>query len=159
MIAYNVTGREMSMALSQVNERYENNICWNRFDRKEPPAHTSHTTITFTLKVVDSKKPGHALGVSHVMGLNWSQRRRLTSACWHVHGHFFEALFEINPSARIKSSWALELIIINEGNWEDCDRGSSLYPAMASECCDCGAPETLPKKVTRTRTFRRKIRS
>lgn len=154
MIAYRVAELEMFSALNIVNRRYKNNICWNRYEVKYPSMN-----IHFTLKVVDSKKPGHSVGISYVMGLYWAKRRRLPYACWHVHGHFFEALFGINPKAVIKSNRVPKLISINEGNWKDYNRGSSLYPAMASKCCDCGAVETLPKEGTRIRMFRRKIRT
>lgn len=107
--------QDLEKALDIINKKYQGNITFNRLDNKG-----------FTLKCKDSKKPGHRRGYSG---------RRLISACWHVHGDFFDALFEIKPEAIIISLG--EKITRFYGNWQDRNIGSMMYPLYLSEACDC----------------------
>ena len=122
------TMSDLQRALEKVNEKYEGNIAFNRLD-----------TRGFTLRVTDSKGPGHRLGFPPYkgsgMGNDWDKRKRMVSACWHVHGDFFDALFEINYNARITSRG--KTIDSGQGNWEDFDIGSIMCPYYASEACEC----------------------
>lgn len=123
MIAKNCSTKDMERALSGVNKKYKGNVEFNRF---EP--HGKH--IAFTLRVKSSKGPGHRVG--------FYNSRRLVSACWHVHGHFFEELFKVNPEAVVISRWVENGKITRYGgNWQDRNIGSMMRPLMLSEACDC----------------------
>ena len=118
MKAKNTNNAAMEAALAIVNGKYAGNITWNRFDNGR--------TINFTLTVKSSKAPGGRLGPSG---------RRVAAACWHVHGDFFDALFEVCPDAVIVSMG--KKITKDEGNWQDQNIGSAYLPFMYSEACDC----------------------
>jgi hypothetical protein len=127
----NVTANDMEKALSIVNAKYENNIEWNRFD-------TVGKQIHFTLRCKSSSGPGHRLSQSVTSKGN---RRKLTSACWHVHGDFFDALIgEVNNEAIVttgnnkKIFYQQDMVV---GNWEDWNIGSMYYPLYYSDACDC----------------------
>ena len=59
----------------------------------------------------------------------------MSSACWHVHGNFFDCLFKINKEAVIVSM--SKKITEFEGNWEDSNIGSQMFPHYHSEACEC----------------------
>ncbi|MGQ9571469.1 MAG: hypothetical protein ACUVUQ_11660 [Thermodesulfovibrionales bacterium] len=118
----NATDQELKTALKIVNNAYDGNIQFNRFERHG-------NRISFTLKVKDSHKLGTRLGYPN------SGKQHLASACWHVHGNFFDALFDINPAIWVKTRG--RRIDKNGGNWEDWNAGSLLYPIMMSELCLC----------------------
>ncbi|KKK42986.1 hypothetical protein LCGC14_3169140 [marine sediment metagenome] len=122
----NITNDDMRRALMIVNKQYDNNVIWNRFE-------SNGKGFRFTLKVKDSKKAGHRLSQSLT---SKSNRTRMASACWHVHGDFFEALLSINEDAVIKTSGG---ITINKdgGNWQDRNIGSQFSPLYFSEACEC----------------------
>ena len=125
----NATLEELEKAMALVNKRYAGNICFNRGPEKQGK------NFLFTLKVKDSNGPGHSIGYAHF--LTGHNPRRLTSACWHVHGYFFEALFKVNPKAIV---WSRKNKITSDyGNWEDWNAGSQMYPQYMSEKCECNA--------------------
>ena len=113
---------DLERALYIVNRKYDNNI---EFKRLEP------SKKLFTLKCKDSKKPGHRL---HYSGFN-GKTRKGNSACWHVHGDFFDALFRIKPTSYVISM--RKKITKSNGNWEDRNIGSIYYPVQYSESCEC----------------------
>lgn len=120
MKASNVTQDDLRCALSAINlDRYNNNI---RLKRLEPLGRRQN----FTLTVNDSAAAGGRIGHSG---------RRVAAACWHVHGHFFEALFDIAPDAIIKSNMAT--ITQDAGNWCDRNIGSLIEPMYYSDACKC----------------------
>lgn len=130
MKARHCTENDLIKALEIVNLKYDENVTFKSFERKGKQ-------IQFTLRVIDSKGPGHRLGYIHQEG----KQKRLACACWHVHGDFFEALFSVNPEAEVFSgisslarggsqSWI-------SGNWQDRNIGSQMYPMMFSEACEC----------------------
>lgn len=123
----NCTREDLWAALDKVNERYNNNITFNRIDN-----------ANFTLKVHDYTGPGHRVHIRYenVFSNDPQEcRRRSSYACWHVHGHFFDALFEIAPDAVVYS--LNEKITKDKGNWVDRNIGSMMYPVYFSESCDC----------------------
>ena len=116
MLAKNVSQYDLEQALEKVNQQFDGNI---RFREIRPAGNN----IRFTLTVKNSKGKGGKY--------NWKKERRVAAACWHVHGHFFDALPE-------------GAVIIANGNkirpgdeWQDYNVGSMFYPAYASELCDC----------------------
>lgn len=79
--------------------------------------------------------PGVRLGLYHPRG---GKARRIAAACWHAHGHWFEAILALDLSAVIEMSFFGKRKITSAGgNWHDFKRGSQAYPAMASELCEC----------------------
>lgn len=122
MKAKNVTIEAMQAALVQVNKRYNGNV---EFESVVPKG--KH--IEFTLRVKSSFEAGHRLGFTG---------RRMPKACWHVHGHFFDALLKLAPDAVIISrGWPGGVISRDGGNWQDCNIGSLVQPLMFSEACEC----------------------
>ena len=119
MIARNVDQSDLEKALFNLNQKYENNIVWNRFERKG-------NGYAFTLRVISSKGRGAKRGFSG---------RKTIHACWHVHGDFFDFLFKINPRAYVWS--AGNKITKDYGNWEDRNIGSIVSPLMYSDSCEC----------------------
>lgn len=85
------------------------------------------TMITFTLTVESSREKGARRG---------HQGQRVSAACWHAHGDFFDALFSINPDAVIVSM-GTQTITKQDGNWQDRNIGSQMQPLYYSEACDC----------------------
>jgi len=91
--------------------------------------------LSFRLGVNDCRAAGARRGFCR---RNDGERRRLSAACWHAHGHFFEALYEQAPQAVVKTS--ITRIFgpsQSEGNWIDRQCGSMFDPAMFSELCEC----------------------
>lgn len=109
-------------ALKKINKEYDNNITFNR----EPEYVYYNRDLNFTLRVKESSGPGARRGYTG---------RKMINACWHVHGDFFDAVFEIEPDAVI---WSRGQKITKEyGNWEDDNIGSIMNPLSFSEACEC----------------------
>lgn len=112
-------------ALAEVNEIYDGNIEFARFDA----ANAKGTIFNVRLKVKDSSKTGTLF--SAFLTRKDGEMRRTSSACWHVHGYFHDAL---NPEAIIYSAGQRK----RPGDpWVDWNAGSMIYPTMQSYRCDC----------------------
>ncbi len=127
MKAYKVTTTDMENALRQVNVKYDGNVIWKRFEQNGSGVH-------FTLTVNRSTDKGGRLGQCLTTKGN---RRHIAAACWHVHGDFFDALFDIQPDAYVRSMG--RKITAQQGNWQDLNIGSQMNPLYYSEACDCHA--------------------
>jgi hypothetical protein len=153
MLISHVALVDLSYALAEVNRQYDGNI---RF--KDGPTPVGHTRdgarkwcLTLTVnatsrKIVDSEKPRRVhvetlpgVVVRHASTfLVWGQlydrpMKRISTACWHVHGYFMDAL----PSSAIIRI-GREATPHRPGDpWLDFDRGSQAFPFMASEACEC----------------------
>lgn len=123
----NVTQEQMEKTLEIINQKYENNVTWNRFE-------SNGKGFNFTLKVKNSKAPGHRLHISYSFNGLHSQKRS-TSACWHVHGDFFDTLWDISPDAIIYSNGVK--MTGKYDNWQDRNIGSQMFPVYFSESCEC----------------------
>ncbi len=121
----NATQNELNQALETINNKFNNNVIWNNFE------FVNGKTISFTLKVRDSKEAGHRLGFPNSEG----KQRRMANACWHVHGELFDALFALNSDIYVRAG--SDKITINRGNWQDRNIGSQMSPLYFSEACDC----------------------
>lgn len=119
------TSNDLQSALVKVNQKYDGNIKFNP---------DSDLPKRFTLRV-NGKGKGDAYSGSYLMGMDWTKKRRTGSACWHVHGDFFDALFNINSDAKVYAQ--SNTITKDHGNWQDFNVGSDYYPAYASKCCEC----------------------
>lgn len=119
MIVKNVTPQELRQALSNIQNKYENNLDFLKLENLDKG-------YRVRLKVKDSKGKGAGVG---------NTGRRKISACWHAYGYFFEALLNINDKTVIKTS---KFTINKEGgNWQNYNIGSVVYPLYASEACEC----------------------
>ncbi len=152
MRAKNTTPHQMQAALEKINVKYKDNII---FKRLEPVGRTVH----FTLTVRDSAGPGGRRG-NH-------NNRRVRAACWHVHGDFFESLLELCPEAIIYTRSYIEKpgsrggkshlyrggdigakITKDDGNWQDWNAGSQVYPRAMSDMCDCALDHKTREQET-----------
>jgi len=111
----NATINELQTALNIINKKYGGNISFETLEQK------TKNRVSFTLKA-KSGLPGSR--TSH-------SGRKLPKASWHVHGDFFDALFNIRPDIYIISLG--KRIDINGGNWEDANIGSIVNPVYYSE--------------------------
>jgi hypothetical protein len=147
MIARNCTQHDLEAALEVVNTHYADNIRFKSLDRDGRGFRFTLTVRQTSLGKGASKvsAPGIRRGFHHP----WSTRngsalvpRRIAAACWHVHGHFFDALFTVAPDARIFSSFYKRdsgngWITKDGGNWIDGNIGSMMQPCKMSAACDC----------------------
>ncbi|HEU04028.1 MAG TPA: hypothetical protein ENH95_02765 [Nitrosopumilus sp.] len=122
MLAGNCETINLETALREVNKLkpYNGNIIFNR--HPEPVG----KRFRFTLRVKDSRNGGARRGFDG---------KRMVSACWHVHGHFFECLFKVVPDAFIITGKHSITAIL--GNWVDQNIGSMIKPLYHSEACEC----------------------
>ena len=124
MIVRGATYVQLLNALKETNFWFDDNIIWNH----EPELMSARAyRWRLTLRCKSSKAAGHR--ISHYGG----KARNTVSACWHVHGTFFDAL----PDA--STILALGRVIRPGDAWQDFDVGSIMYPMMASACCGCEA--------------------
>ena len=150
MIARDCTEQDLQEALRRINEtdQYNNlygpvgnfngNIRFKRLDR-------NGKGFTFTLSVNASTiGKGKAKTTAPGSRINAMNGRHIAAACWHAHGRFFHALFDINPKARVFSSFYKRIdgtyhgwITADGGNWINGQIGSNAYPVMMSEACEC----------------------
>lgn len=136
MKATHCSQADLDKALETVNQKYDNNIRFNP-DSDGP----TRFTLRAKLKAERRSNKGCALSTHYMMSLYpgsifGEQKKRYTgAACWHVHGDFFDALFEVNPNAVVYSRG--NRIDKYYGNWENFEIGSRMYPVYASDCCEC----------------------
>lgn len=146
MIISKVSRADLGAAMARVNQKYDSNVVWNRNDQ------LSKDRFRITLRVKDSKGKGSRLAQGRLMGYK-SGAIHLISACWHVHGDFFEALLAINPNAIIKV--ATHRIDRYGGNWVDRNIGSIIHPVAYSEACECSANIETSEIMGRAAEIRR----
>ncbi len=113
----NATNEELKKALFLVNEIFNDNIKFKDISQ------ISTNRIRFTLTVNESFNEGSRRS---------REGRKISAACWHVHGQFFDFLFQINKDIVIRSQG--RKITINGGNWQDWNMGSNYYYSQACEC-------------------------
>ena len=89
MVVKNITSKQLTEAVAELNTSYDNNI---RFNNREV-LNNKGTRHRFTIRVKDSRGTGSKLG--HSRNIN-GEHRRTSSACWHTHGDLFDILFKIN---------------------------------------------------------------
>jgi hypothetical protein len=132
----NVTRDDIVRALEAINaSTYAGNI---KFKRGPESLNQKGTRHAFTLTVQDSRGEGSRISASA-----FSPERRVAAACWHAHGHFYDALLELAPNAIVRTAGSV--ISADGGNWQDWQAGSMAYPRMMSELCDC---ETFYSGIT-----------
>lgn len=126
MTIKNITRAQLDNALAQVNKKYDDNVIYKDIES----LNSKGTRHRLTLRVSDSKKIGARISY---------YGKRLVSACWHVHGDFFDAVIDQNDQAVIRTGRMV--IDQNGGNWQDFNIGSMMYPLYFSEACGCDRTE------------------
>lgn len=127
MYIWNVPYGDLIRIVDNVSqEKYQGNVIFNRTPEQ------NGRSLVFTLRCNDSKGPGHRIGRSG---------RRMVSACWHVHRDVMQAIFDVFPNARIKSS------VADYRGTDDFERsfpdtyykniGSQIEPTYFGDACDC----------------------
>jgi hypothetical protein len=123
----NATLEQMSLALKELNKKYNGNIEFKRLERVG-------NKIIFTLKVKDRKALGTALSLSYYLHLNKGLDTKglpkfSGSASWYAHGFFFEELLKVNSDAVIESTLKGKRVTIdiNGGNWQNEKLGSDYF--------------------------------
>lgn len=140
MQLWKVTQDELCAIVGRVSrEQYDGNITigtGTQGDWRTVGKRVQH--VRFALRVNSSKGPGHRRSVSA-----FSPSRRLIAACWHAHRDVMAAIFEANPDARLKTSFA---DYRGREGFEDGfmstyykNIGSQMYPAYMGDACDCDA--------------------
>jgi len=146
MIARDCTDQDLREALRLINEtdtynnlygpsgNFQGNI---RFKHLDPDGRGFSFTLTVEHSTVGHGKAKHSAPGARINALDG---RHIAAACWHAHGRFFHALFDVNPRARVFSSFCKRIdgqyhgwITKDGGNWIDGQIGS----AMMSESCEC----------------------
>ena len=75
-----------------------------------------------------------------VVKQNGERRKGVAAPCWHGFGHFFRALFNLNPNGKIVTGIATydgEDGFNREAPYTDRNVGSMFSPQQYSDCCDC----------------------
>ncbi len=108
------TIKELRKALLKTNKKHGYKLGFERIEQ------FTKNKVLFTLKSPSKIKGAR---VSH-------SGRNLPKASWHAHGNFFDMLFEINPNAIVTTGQ--KKITINEGNWQDIQIGSIMFPKLMS---------------------------
>ncbi len=140
MKATNVTQISMYRALGKINKRYNGNISFARMTVLLIRSHNKET-INFTLKVDDN----HGQGAR--VYRRFGKIKRTHRACWHVHGYFFEALFEVCPEAVVIS--AGKKITKDGGNWQPVGNGMG-WAGCEENACDCNRGIASVKTIKET---------
>lgn len=129
MIIRNVTGRDLDRALDLTNQKYDDNIQFNRVERMSASRGNHGSTWRVTLRVKSSTEPGHRMSPYHP----WTgKQHRMVAACWHVHGTFFNNL----PAGAVINT-GLSGRTVPGAEWHDPQVGSKMNPAYLSELCEC----------------------
>jgi len=139
MIVRHATRQQLEKALSILNRKYNNNIIWNNYEQKGK-------AFVITLRVRDSHGMGSRLGFTG---------RHLVSACWHVHGEFYDILFALNHKTTIQTSRMT--MRSKTDNWQDWNIGSYVQPLMYSEACECNLAERQRLTEERERRIPEKV--
>lgn len=151
MYAINAPVRDLHAALRRVNALYEGNVRFAIQPTDTPKG------VKFTLAVNDSNGKGARRGIKPTLD---GSPRKLAFACWHVHGHLFDALFALRPHATITS----KLGSIKAGEkWQDLELPE--HPGIHySDLCECKPASkrhvifSHPRKVAKVRRSRKKER-
>ncbi len=124
MIISNTTYTELKTAMGETNKKFDKNIIFKTCTS----LNNKDSRWSVTLTVIDSNGKGSRRGFQRRRD---GERRRLSAACWHVHGFFMDSL---NKAAVIRSAGH----VVRPGdNWNDWTAGSIFEPCMMSELCDC----------------------
>ena len=146
----NVNREDLDNALAIVNQRYNGNIRFKNIGllhkhTKIGSKQVWNVTLTVNsthIKIVDSVKP-RRVHIETLQGVKVSRGpfhngRRIAAACWHVHGHFFDALPADCIIISGTRTYDGKPNTSRPGDaWNDFPIGSAYYPCDASQACEC----------------------
>ena len=130
MLVKYATEDHIRAALDHIQEKYDHNLEF----REGTPDPQGGKGFRVRLGVKDNHAKGASVKQRYSFD-GFEGERHLRAACWHVHGDFFDELFSCCPYAVIVAQ--NKVIRKDEGNWQDYNVGSQMYPVYASESCDC----------------------
>lgn len=110
----NATIPQLCEAIKAVNTEHGYQLSFNRIEQ------STKNRVLFTLKTPSKVKGARTSATG----------RNLPKASWHAHGHFFDMLFTINPSAFVDT---MGKRIAVGFDWEDRNVGSHYQPVYMSE--------------------------
>lgn len=139
------SGEQMHLALARLTEKTGTRFRFTNGDVKvgcrEVRAHNTRIVPN------EPSRLGRRVGESYPAGVlvrynpfreHW---RRVAAACYHAHGHFMRALFDMNPDGVIRTAMAtykgvdgFNALAYIAGM---VNKGSVMYPVQYRECCDC----------------------
>jgi hypothetical protein len=139
-----VTQTGLVNALGAVNLMYGDNIIFNRCDFIKT-RRDGREEWQVTLRVRSSQGPGHGRSAK-LRGWADDQQwggRRMTTACWHVHGCFLDALAAVSRrDAEVELGLrSRRRCLIADHGWKDAWVGNAYGGQRTSEMCDCGGGE------------------
>lgn len=126
MKLYGVTEHELQAIIETISRvQYAGNL---QLAYSEP----KRNHVEFTLRVQDSKGPGHRLGFSG---------RQMVSACWHAHRDVMRKIFDKHPNARLISAFATydgaDDFVRSFERTGSRNVGSMVEPRYYREMCEC----------------------
>lgn len=130
MKVYNTNEKKLNIALSKVNDKYNGNVIWNRSPELISKRNNGYR---LTLRVKSSDEKGARIStIGH----------RMVSACWHVHGDFFDILFNEGVEKILcgydPETKQIRTMNDKQDNWNDWVVGNEwIGQHMASELCRC----------------------
>ena len=124
MLVRDATYEDICRALDKTNVDFDSNIKFKRCDYAGQ-TRQDRAKFTVTLTVFDSSGPG---------GRRGREGRKISAACWHVHGRFMDHLPD---HAEIVSSMPTRHVVKPGDPWQDWDVGSYFAPMQMSLACEC----------------------
>lgn len=139
MIVKNLTEKQLYKALELVNKTplLNGNLDFRRLEKKGK----KKEIYQLTLKTKGYKNFGYRRGQGDYNS-TFKLGAKLPYACWHAHGLFFLACYQINPNVEIISNHEK----VDPLTWMDRNIGSKLMPLWYSEACDC-SEELLEQSI------------
>lgn len=119
---YNVSLEILEKALKYVNIKYDDNVIWNSEPSLVSKRKQSYHT---TLRVKSSSKIGARRSATG---------SKMISACWHVHGDFFDIMFMLGCNLITGGYDKVRRLYSEKDNWDDFKITHNMYMSEACEC-------------------------
>lgn len=128
MIVHCYAESVLMYSLNLVNGLFSDNVKYKRWPEYIGQDRAGRNKYRVTLTVEDSRGPGSRKS---------NTGRRISAACWHVHGHFIDNVLLVDPNAKIDT--AFNTIETVADNWKGGERniGSMMNPLSYADACDC----------------------
>lgn len=121
MTIKHITREALEQALADTNTKHGYQLRWKD---GPTPLNAARTRWQVTIRSQLSGIRGASVSASG---------RNSPSASWHAHGHFFEAVLSLSPSAEIKTGLhGAKVINAAGGNWQDSNVGPACAPTLMS---------------------------
>jgi hypothetical protein len=131
----------ITRAVDAINAKYDGNVQIDRLQQIDTKGHA----FRVKLRVRDSKGPG----AHHSAPSPWNEGRRTVALCWHTFRDFFQALYVLEPNARVKTALArYDGVDGFEANYPRTywtNTGSVAFPSAYGDLCLCSEAMPLVK--------------